>query len=63
MKFNSRSLSIFVTTIMLVWLPGMSSHADEDAGFDVPGTLSAHDLLPADLIAVREILLTARYRN
>lgn len=50
MKFNSRSLSTFVTTIMLVLLPGMSSHANEDAGFDVPGTMSARDLLPVDLI-------------
>ena len=48
---------------MLVLLPGISSHADEDAGFDVSGTLSARDLLPADLSAVREILLTAGYRN
>ena len=48
---------------MLVLHPDISSYADVDAGFDVPGTLSARDLLPADLIAVREILLTARYRN
>jgi len=48
---------------MLALHPDISSHADVDAGFDVSGTLSARDLLPADLIAVREILLTARYRN
>jgi hypothetical protein len=49
---NTR-LSPFKTclaTFIFLFLISMSSYAEEEKGFDVPGTLKASEILPADLI-------------
>jgi hypothetical protein len=50
MKYNSRSFCTCLTISLVIFLTSITLHADEDTGFDVPGTLKASDLLPPELI-------------